>query len=384
MSLTSRGWGGVPAPLTWVAVQNGDEPWRRLEGRAGRYDFEAPSGRYRLAFVCGLRTGEVIAATVAELAAITVSCTELPTGPKHTWSGAIKGTPAGRPVPPIGFFSRDGIFSGIVSGTRYTIELPAGIYDSAAMDVDQPLAPIFLRRNLEVSAAGTADVDFDGAGVIRPRPRAFTAPAGTPGEGLVATVLFRSGNGAWIRFLPGSSAAESRRSALPTCCRGTRRSCRSPATASTAAVTPERSWTAPKHSLPSACHRHSIRSSFILPPASSGGTWRPHARFAPYPDALFYQMSISGPTNGDLIWGLKVGAGWLAGNTGFELPDLTGVPGFDVTWGPDPRVHHAVITTVVTGTRGFGPTLNGDEPAAPGAVTTRARKDFGVGPPIAP
>ena len=95
-------------------------------------------------------------------------------------------------------------------------------------------------------------------------------------------------------------------------------------------------------------------------------------------------MSISGPTNGNLIWGLKVGAGWLAGNTGYELPDLTGVPGFDVTWGPDPRVHHAVITTVVTGTRGFGPTLNGDEPAAPGAVTTRARKDFGVGPPIAP
>jgi hypothetical protein len=43
-------------------------------------------------------------------------------------------------------------------------------------------------------------------------------------------------------------------------------------------------------------------------------------------------------------------------------------------------VHHGVITTVITGTRGFGPTLNDDVPAAPGAITTFARKDFGVGP----
>ena len=173
-----------------------------------------------------------------------------------------------------------------MSGTRYTIELPAGIYDLLAMDVDQPLAPIFLRRNLEVSAAGTADVDFDGAGVIRPRPRAFTAPAGTPGEGLVATVLFRSGNGAWIVF-SGSSAAE-----IP----AIGASDLLPGDTQELSVTGygldssrdtrkvlDGTEALPALSLPPAFDSLEL----ILPPASSGGTWRPHARFAPYPTPSF-------------------------------------------------------------------------------------------------
>lgn len=59
---------GLPANQTWLAYQDGDEPWQVISAApTGTYTFELKSSRYGLAYVCGgaASSGNVLFATAA-------------------------------------------------------------------------------------------------------------------------------------------------------------------------------------------------------------------------------------------------------------------------------------------------------------------------------
>ena len=89
---------------------------------------------------------------------------------------------------------------------------------------------------------------------------------------------------------------------------------------------------------------------------------RPRATFAAYPRATFFQMIAApgspNPTTA-LTWIVNVDAAWLGSTTSIELIDLTTLPGYDPTFGPDPTLPTFVSTTVVESSLAFGTTLNG-------------------------
>jgi hypothetical protein len=374
VTLTGRAAGGVPVPLTWVAFQDGDGPWQRAIDQAGVYTLDAPSGRYAVAFVCNaapaVQLGEVIAATVQELNDIQAPCPiPLPGSPVHRWAGTIKG--AGNvAATTITFASLEGgAFRATINGAGYTIDLPPGSYDLVAAQGNL----LNLKRGIKIDAAGTTDVDF-AMGSVMAKSQPLPAIVSDPQEIVEAGVFFTSPRGARADFFgpkgtvalldPGDLApGDSQRVYVDA--RGTK----------------------------AATFRGLFRSvaggplpAFTLPPALAGAgavpavgtkspvTLRPKVSFDLYPSARFYQASMFTDMPDKFVWVMNVGAGWLGGRTSFELPDLSGVAGFDPAWGPPLNLALAVEIIAVSSSRGFGALLDDLPPTGPGVEVTYAKK----------
>jgi hypothetical protein len=370
VTLTGRGDGGVPIALSWVAFQDGDGPWQRATDTGGVYTFEAPSGRYTAAFVCnvpGGGLGEIIAATVAELDTIQIPCPlPVPGAITHHWQGAIKGAPANGPDNVL-FGSREGgLWAASDRGDGgYQVDLAPGTYDLVASFG----STISIKRDLDVHAPGTADIDFTG-GTVTAKPQPLPMLATATGEIVEAGSFFVSPRGARIE-LPGSKTsvglldpgdlAAGDTQQIYVDVRGEQGAFRG-LTRSVPGGPPP---------------------ALTVPPAWSGVTasvaaatpmLRPKLNFDPYPNARFYQAQMFTDMPQDFVWLLNVGAAWLSGKNSFELPDLSAIAGFDAAWGLRRDVAVAIAAVAIVSTRPIGPVLDDRPPTGPGDEISYGKK----------
>jgi hypothetical protein len=375
--LTGRGEDGSPASLTWVAFRDGDGAWQRLTpDTSGGYRFDAASGRYMAAFVCAMpdvMQGEVIAATAAELDDIQVPCpAPAGTGVRHRRVGAVRGLPTGGRAQVIFGSRTTGSWAAASSsdGTSYMVDLPPGIYDL----VTAVGSTLLVQHDINVDSPGTSDIDLGtGAATAKPQPLPTIATAAK--EILESGAFFTSAGGVRVDLsAPKGSVGLLDPADLG---RGDSQEVYLEARDDQNGFR-GLSLAVPGGPLP----------ALNLPPPLTGVTAtiasatpvvRPKITFEAYPNARFYQANVFTDMPDNFVWLMNVGTGWLNGATSFELPDLSGVPGFDPAWGPRNDRALGVQVIGVASNRSFGPLLHDLAPSA-GDQTTYGKKLFTLEP----
>jgi hypothetical protein len=378
VTLTVTAVGGQPGDLQWVAFADGDGAWQPATARGlGNYGWEPVSDRYSVAYVCRntlQNTVEIVAATIAELPAIDVTC-GLPPADRIAWTGKVSGTsPGSQIVVTLGSPESLQMVAMVDSTGSYTAMVPPSTYDIVAAAGSAPGASaIVIKRGIEIAAPGSTDFDFGNAivvktasqptaanpmndeqvgvhlygytrnGAIIPLPLPLNAPAGeigfvdvkalAPGDMQNLTVDGSRANGQLMRGTTITLQGEPPNSiALPP-----------------------------------------VWDDVQLGESDATAASRPKVSFTPYPKVLFYRMLVSGLERGHPDWIMSVGAGWLGSRTSFELADLSAAPGFDAAWGPPPAGMRVVEAAAITSSRGMGPVLH-DQFSPRGAARTYARR----------
>ena len=380
VTLTGRAAGGVPTALTWVAFQDGDGPWQRASDSAGVYTFDALSGRYNAAFVCAtdtVRSGEVIAAAVAELDTIEVPCpVALPGAARLRWSGTLTGIAAGLgDLPDVTFSSKEGgATRALVSsdGSSYTIDLPAGTYDLVTSVAGNRLN---VKRDIRITAAGSTNVDFS-TGTVMAKSQPLPAIAADAQESLETGAFFTSARGVRVDlFAPKGSVALLDPADLgPGDTQQIYGEARGAKSAFRGFFRAVPGGPVPALALPPPLGGASaVPVTGVQPPLYV----RPRISFDAYPNVRFYQANIFTDLPDMFVWVMNVGPQWLAGRTSFELPDWTGVAGWNPAWGPPLDRPLAALVTAVAGNRGFGPILH-DLPPSPGDEIGYGKEAFTI------
>jgi hypothetical protein len=377
VTLTGVGLGGVMHPFTWAAFQDGDGPWQRLESDAGAYAFDSASGRYTLAYVCApLVSAEIIAATVAEMPAVTARCSEaVESWTRYNWRGTLQGG-AARDETMVVLGSMDGTVSADIAldGGNYTAEVTAGTYDIAVLAGDP--ARLAVARDVAIAASGSTDIDVAAASIVaKPHPLALPTNL-APGEQIAyVAVGFTSKRGATLP-LPSSGIDSVQAFDAQDLVDGDHQDLS--LYAMSLDQSGERGFIrgvdgAALDALPALALPDAFTATVTA--AGRSPVLRPRVSFEPYPGVLFYQMNTYsiGAAPAGLGWLMNVGADWLGARGSFELPDLSGVPGYDPKWGPGATIATTIETTAITSTRGFGATLDG-EPGGIGTVAAFAKK----------
>jgi hypothetical protein len=361
--------------LAWVAFQDGDGPWQSVEGAGGVYSFEAPSGRYGLAFVCDLGDfvpGEIVHASVAELPALTTSCNPAAAQGAQHLRGAVRGLAAGGQLSisaggssvevsaPIGAPPPDG----------YDLELPIDVYDvvGVAFESARP-SKALIAHDVSIKGEATLDLDFTRAASLVEQPVTVTGAAGevstvvrlTTARGTIAEWLLTPATYAGLREsdlgpddiqeVTVSASAPSGTTFLE---RGVVLGVRAPRPLSV--TLPPAFWSAKLGMVPGAPYL------------------RPRASFEPYPDAVLYQVMASAATpTGGRGWLVILGAGWLGARKSYDFPDFSGVRGFQARWMLQAQDQAQLELDAVQSSRDLARTIASDHASSAGAKLSYAK-----------
>ena len=351
--------GGLFVDLTWVAAKDGDAgAWTRLSGSGGVYKFVAASGRYTLALVCAtMGRAEIIQATTSELPDVSFACGDETAVPLVRRTGAIRGVPAGaRPIVTFGLPAFGALPARIATDNlSYTITLPAGTYDWAAVD-GGPSPRVLVGRGLSIAGEGATDIDF-AMGARSTIAREVVVSGAVPEERLSTVVqLITVGDAVapfsgerTARFVAAAELTAGETQALRIDASNTRGASRG--------ISMGLAGEPPAIELPPPLAPTSVT-------APNTGTLRlPQAKLMPYPCASFYQLAtVLLETLPSLDWVLNVGAGWLGTGDTISMPDLSTAPGFDPQWGPLRTGRYFVGITAATSTLSLARTLDGRIP----------------------
>jgi hypothetical protein len=377
---------GGTADLTWVAAQDGDGAWTQLSPTApGSYGFEVKngSGRYAVAFVCKVTgVGEVLQATVAGATRLEVICAARgPGGFANAWRGALKGLAAGA-TPTVTLGSGGLVYPAALAddASSYLVMLPNGTFDLAAADAASGNARVVVSRNIAVNGSGNTDVDF-GTGAMMAQEREVKTVNLEPTEDVTAFSTFSTAAGATLGFSSGTrvSVLDDKQLAA-----GDRQRL---IVSSFSPSGSERGVTQPLSSSDPAPLTPALPPRFVpeVKAIAASTIVRPRATLPQrLANTTFFQMEIAPgapPPTAALTWILNVEAAWVGNGTSFELPDLTTLPGYDATFGPDPKLPALVSTTAVDSTAGFEATINGKD-ADLARATIRHAKGLTTLPPM--
>jgi hypothetical protein len=335
-------------PLPWVGFRDGEDgPWQLVPREAGRYAFQATTGRYTLVFVCGTFV-RVIQAAVAELSHIAANdCFWDNSVPKYALSGGVRGFAGDRGW--VDFVSSGGFGRGDIKDRRYTVEIPRGTYEVAALEIVDPVTigvtgtRLLRLQSFTFDGSGELDLDFAGATTFVRRPLPLDGLR--PGETVQASVQLRSPGGLDLTVghidRAGTHIGALRSADL-------RPGDQQVLFVSTGGVFPVRGTTllVEGDELPPVVLPPAFVSQVVSPKAER---LRATVSFQPFPGASYYELKPIVPWRGTgFSWLVQVSVGWLSGRTSFELPDLSNAPGFESTWLPDPNTDLHIVRALAT------------------------------------
>lgn len=397
ITLTNTAAGG-PVNTTWVAFSDGDGPWHEVPGRDGVYSFQVRAPRFGLAYVCPYRIeneerfyGQIIQATVLDLQALHTRCQPHParpayrykvsvavTGPLHHETKVVFGSPGREPqeLSDIGGGSANYEFVG---------QVLAGTYD---VTVYQPIsgARVVVRHGVTVAADTTLAIDLTQEGITLVDQDVRLVQDGRPLTSINAEVELHTAGGGRLttRTVHRVGGPAQAYRALPA------------ADVAPGDVQVLRLWFESSGLLDRS--RREVKRGFRAPipmqidfirpftampeltAAAATPYFRARAAFSPHPDADFYSLAV-GFTGNIHTWTATVTTAWLEQQTSYELPDLSGAPGWKAEWGPSGREQQAVTWTATRSDRplaeSIGPSAGHAEGATLGSVSWTK---FGVRP----
>jgi hypothetical protein len=197
---------GEPLPLIgtnaeWVAFQDGNGPWKVLEGSGGTYPFQVTNkaGKYGIAFVCPKPTGtppytpipetapalEMRLFTLADVQVPRFGCNvpypnrSLSNQTKVYFSGNIKGIESTESATLQLGTASSGESIQVDANNQFFQQVPQGIYNVFAAKQDKPTVgnvnltrrynKVILQRDLNLNANTTRDFDFSSEGFVPDR-----------------------------------------------------------------------------------------------------------------------------------------------------------------------------------------------------------------------
>ncbi len=393
---------GTAAPVSWIAYQDGDQPWQTVRVEGNRYRVPIRSGRFGLAMVCEEEPQvQIIHATTRELPAFQVSftgglggegwpptymlaCTGMPYA-IYTISGTVVGVRPNHAVvddyidygPPYEYEQK------VPAGTRdlVLLEMP----DSSRLREGGHPTRIVLMRDVVVDNDKRIDVDFNRDG-FAPLARTMTLRGRLPGEAVWFSPTFFTPLGTDV---PLGTVLNEKRSVFRF-----------------GAVPPERRRPGDLHRMEvevedenAGATRCVVRDALapedlvldLPPPLTSAAAavvarqpyFRFRATWKPYPGAQVYRLTYAhvGP-GGDvpeLHWEVLLTAGWLEGTSSYTLPDFSTLAGWSRDWGlklepvPPGEQRHETLSwrveavssnagpSAIVGSAALRPVADGDE-----------------------
>ncbi len=328
-------WDGLPATPVWVAFQNGDEPWQRLPAPGADLVWSQlvtdPDGRYAFAVVFpGGRPVHIYAGTLQEIRCFTGISFQFP----------LPATP----------FAVSGVLSGlnpdsgynVALGTRTEFDDPehpkfysAGVripstYDVLASRFSSAGVPdrLWLRRDLTVDRDIDLPIDFDDPARSTPGvPLKISVNAGTLRAGSVAIQASTSSlRTHWL--VPGaetvSGAPELNYLGLPA---GFARA--SDLLVVTGISSGVQELRCAEASSPPTLDFSDLGDFDSTAFADRTLSWRP------LPGALSYRFMLPSAVPGQRYWA-EVTPGYAGDSCRFEIPDLSGVDGWNPSWNFNP------------------------------------------------
>lgn len=335
---------GVPANADFLAFQDGNSDWQVAQGTGGQYTLNITDtgGRYGVAIVCVNGVGvdvHILHATLAELSEVHYDCEPTPSQNYVTVSGTVGGLDTNRWAH---------VFLGSGAGTvypgmgTYSLQVEPGTYDLVALRyggletgvVDK----VLLRRNVQVTADSTQNIDFGSAEAFAPEIHSVSV-LGSTGETVISVAFLSNGetavgvgwqtNGYQFAGIPTSrqigndfhllSVTDSRSGGW----RSVLRYFKAP---SDITVSLPDDFTSPE-----------VTTAATAPYARFTASWMPYTGAQAY--SLTYQLEV-GPASarsrqqgGSLSWFVSLSAGWLGANSSYTLPDFSALSGWNSAWG---------------------------------------------------
>ncbi len=348
---------GTAAPVSWIAYQDGDQPWQTVRVEGHRYRLPNRSGRFGLALVCEQEyLVRIIQGTTRELSAFQVSFTggvEEPLSGYATYALACRPGTSSAKYPiyirETGMRPDHGAYvaqfsSGNSSGP---LKVPAGTRDIVVMEVPKRWmygegelpARIVLIRAVVVDGEKHIDVDFSRDG-FAPLTRTMTLRGLRPGEVGWFSAAFFTPLGTEVplgQLYPYQKLSVFRFGAIP-----------------------------PEHRRRGDLHRIKVEVSDkdagtrcvardalapedlvvdLPPPLASAAAkvvarqpyYRLRATWSSYPGVQVYRVTYAylGPCDDcpSLQWEVLLTTGWLAGASSYTLPDFSTLAGWNRDWG---------------------------------------------------
>ena len=361
------------APPDFIAFQDGDGPWQRIEPTiTPQYALtvHAPDGRYGLAIVFvrppepdGTTEVEVniIHATVNELSQINWVSEEAPPATTVTVSGTVSGLGSGEAA----LIAIGGAqFSVYPPYNTYSLQIPPGTYDLVAIKGSTQVWPpaankMLIQRNVSVSGDTTINIDFNSPDAFDPENRNAVINGVLSGELAGGGVEFRSHNGTEIEtgrnFEVPPPTIQFPFAGIPTAKQFGNDIHHLYAIAmSNGSRGIECYFKAPidlSVTLPSPFGNASVRVAATTPYTRFTASWDAYsgaqAYFAQFGGRqmarrrLVSNPQLSRPKKqsrqaiqaSSPFWFVGLSAGWLGGQTSYTLPDLSGLSGWNNSWG---------------------------------------------------
>jgi hypothetical protein len=341
-----------------------------------------------MAFVCeipgGSISGEVVHATPVELPALTVDCGEQPPVSRKV-SGKIAGVGPDALVEvqasnaaPLAYL----LAHVDPPAASYAGAIPPGIYDLAAIaSVAGRPTRALLRRDVDLSADSVLDLDLAQGVALLEQPLTFLGDGASAPERVSSVALYTARG----RFQATDASGLAPKGYLAF-----------PKTALQPQDVQELEVVSVGGQMPKFSLRGVVRGfrepkpmEVELPPefgsaqvsaAATSPTLRPRMTFQTYPNALYYQLSVTQLTGARVTSWLSIfSAGWLGTQTSYDFPDFGVASGFETRFGLQPQGMFEQACDAVTSTRDLSRTLNADPATRDGATMTYARKSD-VGP----
>jgi Bacterial Ig-like domain len=365
---------GEPLPLIganaeWVAFQDGNGPWKLLEGSGGTYPFEVTNvaGKYGIAFVCPKSPGtsvlnppqtapplEMRLFTLADLKAPRFGCNvpysnspsgTLPGQAKALFSGSFKGLEpseyATLSLQNTASFRGEAV--AVDANNQFFQQVPQGNYNVFATKQDRPLAgtlntglrynKVILQRDLNLTATTVRNFDFATEGFV-PDRKTVSLIGLQPGEDW----NIYGGLTGLIQTFPSTITSVSL-DAIPESLQGTddvygvrayTNGRRGRDQFSRDVYTTSKSW-------PSSLTLPAMLAVQFKSAATFGSSLR-WDRIVSSDHALQIRLveasySITGETTGQHLWQAVASSKWLNTTQTFVAPDFSGLAGWKPEWG---------------------------------------------------
>jgi hypothetical protein len=366
-TVTVKNVGGRGAPRPpWLAWNDGDGPWRLLEGNGPSYVFHPASGRYGVAIACeeddGRLSVSVTHAVTDELPVVIARCSEPAAETNASLGGTITGAADGDEIS-LGLSSGDALTVRALRGPRhYELFLDAGVLDVAGLAESAGVpAAALVRRGVSVSGDTTLDLDFAADALpLVARPLSIQ----NVDEGarqVTARVTWRSERGASLTLHASERNTQYHAVAAGAMAAGDSQ------TLSVASIDNG-------YQLRGAARRFraSEAMTVVLPfpfaPTAvtrvpAGAYVLPSMTFEPYPGAVYYSLSAGSNSESR---GALFSSRWLGQQRSYTFPDLSGLPGWKAVWGFAADAAPTMMVMVVAGNRGLAATLDITAEAAEG------------------
>ncbi len=328
--------GGTPTNAAWVAFQDGDGAWQVLSpAAAGAYSAAVSDADGRFGFAIAAPDGSlqpvitIYQTTLREMRSFTHVFSPFTPGP-YALSGDVAGVTPGEDAVTVALGYNVAMPQALAP---YTLAaLPGGTYDLLACR--RKLSPgsidkFFLRRDLALNNHATQTIDFTSASyAVTPAGYTLTVPDMTTGAVMLQT---RRGTLLTVSDPPDGTGTTMHYAALAAPVAGDLYLADVSATHVNGVLATRQ--------IRKAAFATPRTLALTLPalfgsPAVSTAAGRITTRWSPYPGALAYHLQFS-PAAGNQ-WSAWVSAGWLHENTdtGYTLPNLASLPGWQLNWAP--------------------------------------------------